>query len=280
MKDCFRLWAVAILATLLAPLPQAGAAIHHRVADRNSLAVLAHSGQIKVVTIGTGETIGHVGDLRIQNLTSRRLTVPVPAMVLESASGRSQDYACFQPQDVVLEPDETKTIPIDGVCLMRDKPPVGKGVTGEMVIDDGNPASPPDPKSHLPPKAAGKLERVAKSCHDAAHKLRKKGTFKHMPYTDPETQEKIATQWSVWSDPTVAKLTGSKPATKEDLKKTITHQAERKHRLTTKAKEELDSGVDEIFKDVQLTGKEAKNLEEPDPFANVELTGPKAKAGE
>lgn len=259
-------------------IPMAQAMAPHRLgADRHSLLALAHAGKIKVVTVGAGQTIGHVADLRIENLTAERLTVPIPAMVLESASGKNQHYACFHPQTVDLAPHETKTVPIDGVCLMRDKPPVRKGVTGELLIDDGNPASPRDPASHLEPREAGKLVRVAKSYHDAAKKLRKEGAFKKMPYKDPKMQDEIVTQWGVWSDSKVSKITGSKRATKEDLKETITRQAEKKKPLSPEAKEKLDSGIDEIFKDVQLTGKEAKNLEEPDPFANVELTGVKAK---
>ena len=241
-------------------------------------AALAFGGKIEVVTAGTGQSIGHVADLRMRNLTGERLAVPVPAMVLESGSRQFQHYACPHAQTVTIGAHGAKTVHIYGVCLVRDKPPVGQGVTGELIVCDGNPSSPRSPDSHFTAKEAGKMTRVAKSYGDAAEKLEKEGAFKNMPYHEPKKQKEIATQWGVWSDPKIAKITHSKRATKEDFKRTVVRQAEKKKPLEPEEKKQLEQGADEIFKDIQLTTKEAKNLEEPDPFQNVELTGVKAKA--
>ena len=122
------------------------------------------------------------------------------------------------------------------------------------------------------------MTRVAKSYADAAESLEREGAFQGMPYRDRKKRREIATQWGVWSDPKIAKITHSKRATKQDLKKTITSQAEQKAPLTEEKRQELDRGIDEIFQDIELTTKKAKTLEEPDPFQGVELTGPKAKS--
>ena len=278
MKTPFFIITAVLLAIFSAGQNRADAAAPRLSGGGESLAALAFSGKIEVVTIGTGKSIGHVADLRIRNRTGERIAVPVPSMVLESGSHQYQHYACPHAQTVIVGPHGTKTVPIDGVCLVRDKPPVGKGVTGELIICDGNPSSPRAPDSHFTAKEAGKLTRVAKSYGDAAEKLEEEGAFKNMPYHEPKKQKEIATQWGVWSDPKIAKLTHSKRATKEDFKKTIIRQAEKEKPLAPEAKEKLEQGASEIFKDIQLTTKEAKGLEEPDPYENVELTGPKAKA--
>ena len=269
----------AILLAVLFCCPQpASAAARSLRGEQPSLAALAADGRIAVVTVGTGKSIGHVADLRIRNLTGERIAVPVPAMVLESGSRQYQHYACPHAQTVTVGPRGTKTVAIDGICLVRDKPPVGKGVTGELIICDGNPSSPRSPDSHFTAKEAGKLTRVAKSYGDAAEKLEQEGAFQDMPFREPKKRKETVTQWGVWSDPKIAKITHSKRATKEDFKKTIIRQAEKKEPLTPEKREELDRGIDEIFQDIQLTSKEAKTLEEPDPFQNVELTGEQAKA--
>jgi hypothetical protein len=98
----------------LGPQPAGGAA----------LATLTASGKVKTDIAGTGETIGHVADLKIQNLTDQPLTCAIPPMILESVSGKNQHYACPRGQTVALNPQETKTVPMNGVCLNRNKPPV------------------------------------------------------------------------------------------------------------------------------------------------------------
>ena len=71
-------------------------------------------------------------------------------MILESVSGKNQHYACPRGQTVALNPQQTKTVPMNGVCLNRNKPPVGKGVSGDLVMNEANPSGPQNPNSHLP----------------------------------------------------------------------------------------------------------------------------------
>src|SRR5207245_8544824 len=62
--------------------------------QRESIGSLTASRKVKVETSGTGETIGHVADLKLQNLTDEPLTCAMPPMILESASGKTQNYPC------------------------------------------------------------------------------------------------------------------------------------------------------------------------------------------
>ena len=275
MKTSFSLCCALLLGLLCATQTNSSAAV---TSAGSSLTALSASGKISVTTVGTGKSIGHVADLRIHNLTGRSLRVEVPPLLLESRTGKFQHYACFRPQVLVIEPHGHATVRLDGVCLVHDKPPVGKGVEGELLVCDGNPATPRPEGSHFTAKDAGKLVRVAKSYDDAARILDRQGAFENMPYHNPKERQEIATQWGVWSDRTVSHLAGGKRAARKDLRETLTHQAEKKQPLTPEAKRKLDQGVDEIFKDVELTSKKAKAIEEPDPFAGVELTGQKAKS--
>jgi hypothetical protein len=245
------------------------------VPSGNSLAMLASTGQVKIDSAGTGETIGHIADLIVQNLTDQRLICAIPPMILESGSGKNQHYACPKGQTVALNPRQEKTVPMDGVCVNRSKPPVGKGVTGDLVINEGNPTIPQNPNSHVPPKDANKLLRLCTSKYDAADKLQKDGQLKDLPYKDKQKQKDIVTQWSTWCDPRISELTGAPPATKEDLKKVVYKQVPEP--MTPETKKKIDKGIDTIFEKVELTTAKAKDLEKPDPFQNVKLTGEEGK---
>ena len=248
--------------------------------QKPALTALASAGKIQVETVGTGETIGHVADLRIKNLTDAQVSFTIPAMVLESGSGKNQHYACPHPQTVDIGPNADKTVPIDGVCLVRGKPAVGKGVTGDLLVTDGIPRTEKNPASHVPDSDARDLIRTAKSYYDAADQLQKQGALKSLPYTDPQKQKDIVVQWGLWSDPGVAKKTDGKPATKEDLKKVVYKQLEEQGPLPPDTKKKVDQGINTIFEKVQLTSKKAKDLKEPDPFAGVEVTGTPGKGEE
>lgn len=243
----------------------------------DNLASLLSDNKIKVNTSGTGETIGHIADLEIQNLTDQPVSFTVPPMVLESGSGKNQHYACPKSEAVALDPHGKKRVPMDGVCLVRNKPAVGKGVTGDLLINDGKADTPQSPDGHLPKKDANKLLRLATSKYEAADKLQREGAFKDIPYTDKQKQKDIVVQWSTWSDPRISELTGAPPATKEDLKKVVYKQVEERGPVTPDKKKKIDEGIDNIFEKVELTTTKAKDLEEPDPFANVELTGEDGK---
>jgi len=248
--------------------------------QKPTLAALTATGKIQVETAGTGETIGHIADLRIKNLTDNPVSFTIPAMILESGSGKNQHYACPHPQTVDIGPKAAKTVPIDGVCLVRGKPAVGKGVTGDLLVTDGIPRTEKPPASHVPDSDARDLIRKAKSYYDAAEILQKQGALNSLPYADPQKQKDIVVQWGLWSDPEVAKKTDGKPATKEDLKKVVYKQLEEQGPLTPDTKKKVDQGINTIFEKVQLTSKKAKDLKAPDPFAGVEVTGTPGKGEE
>ena len=234
---------------------------------------LIQEGQVKIDTVGTGETIGHVGDLELENLTDQPIDGAVGPMVLESKSRKNQDYVCPKPQTAKIEPHGTATIPMDGVCIDRNKPPVGKGVRGDLAVNTGDPTIPQNPDSHIPANQARDLLRICTAKYEAAEKLQKDGALKDLPYHDPQQQINIAEQWSTWSDPRVSEITGVPPATKEDLRKVVYKQVQAKGPITPATKKKVDQGIDTIFEKVELTTAKAKDLEKPDQYAQVETTG-------
>lgn len=227
------------------------------------------TGEVKVETIGTGDTIGHIADLKIQNLTDQPLGFVIPAMVLESKSRKNQDYVCPHEENVSLPAHEAKTVPVDGVCVNRGKPPVGKGVTGDLVVNTGDPNIPQNPDSHIPADKARDLLRLCTAKYDAAEKLQKDGALKGLPYKDKQKQKDIVVQWSTWSDPEISKITGAPPATKDDLKKVVYKQVEEKGPMSRETKKKVDQGIDTIFEKVELTSEKAKDLEKPDMYADT-----------
>ena len=233
-------------------------------AGATALAALASSGRLTVDIAGTGETIGHVADLKIQNLTDQPLTCAIPPMILESGSGKNQHYACPRGQTVALNPHQTKTVPMNGVCLNRNKPPVAKGVSGDLVMNEANPAAPQNPASHIPASQARDLVRICTSKYDAADKLQKAGALKALPYPEKQKQKDIVVQWSTWMDPRISQITGAPPATKEDLKKVVYKQVEEKGPMSPETKKKVDQGIDTIFAKVELTTAKAKDLEKPE----------------
>jgi hypothetical protein len=235
---------------------------------------LASAGTVKLDSVGTGNTIGHIADLKVQNLTDQPISCFIPPMILESTSGKNQHYACPKGQTVAIKPHDTATVPMDGVCINRHKPPVGKGVTGDLVINTGDPTAPQNPDSHVPAKDANKLLRIAKSKYDAADKLQKDGELKDLPYHDKQKQKDIVVQWSTWTDPDISEIVGGPPATKDDLKKVVYKQVEENGPMTPETKKKVDQGIDTIFEKVELTSKKAKDLEEPDQYAETEAMPP------
>jgi hypothetical protein len=232
---------------------------------------------VKVDAVGTGETIGHVGDLKIQNLTDGPLRFFIPPLILESINGSSQDYVCPKGETVAIDPHGTATVPMDGVCINRKKPPVGKGVSGALVVNTVDPAIAQHSDCHIPAKQAGSLLRICDSIYDAVDKLQKDGEFHDFPYKEKKEQQEILVQWSTWANPRISEVTKEPPATKDDLKKVVYKQVEEKGKPSSKTKKKIDKGIATIFEKVELTNEKAKDLERPDPFAGVELTGEKAK---
>jgi hypothetical protein len=227
----------------------------------DSCAFLVSEGKIEIDDEGTGETIGHVADLIIENLTDQPLVCVVPPMVLESGSGKNQHYACPESQTVRIDPHRKVTVPMNGVCIARNKPPVGKGVTGDLMINEGNPAVAQNPNSHISTTDTGELLRLCSSKYKAAEKLQKDGAFKDFPYHDKQKQLDIVVQWLVWSDPRICEIAGAPPAKKEDFKKVIYKQVEEHGPMTTDTKKKIDKGADTMWDGIELAGAKAKDLE-------------------
>ena len=238
-----------------------------------SLGTLLQEGRVETGTIGTGETIGHVVDLTIRNVTDKPVKLVVPPMILESKSGKSQHYAAPESKTVELGPKQSKTVPIDGVCLVRNKPPVKKGASGDLVFNEVTPKGARNPDAKIESAKANKLLRIAHSKYKAADKLLKEGKLKDMPYSDKKKQKETVVQWATWMDPVISEITGVPPATKDDLKKVVYKQAEKAGPVTPEKKKKLDEGIDTIFEKIELTGKEAKELEEASPDKDAELKG-------
>jgi hypothetical protein len=231
-----------------------------------SLPVLQHSGAVKIDSMGTGDTSGHIADLKLTNLTDQPINCLIPPMVLESISRKNQDYVCPTPQTVTVDPRSTATVPINGVCVNRNKPPIGKGAPGDLIVNTGDPTLPQNPESHIPPNQASDLLRICTSKYDAADKLQKDGALKELPYRDKQKQKDIVVQWSTWCDPRISQITGAPPATKEDLRKVVYKQVEEQGPMSPETKKKVDQGIDTIFEKVELTTAKAKDLEKPSAF--------------
>ena len=236
--------------------------------DRPSVSSLRSANKVSVEIAGTGKTIGVVAKLMVKNKTPEKISFAVPAMVLESISGKNQHYGCPQSQIVDLGPNEQKTVPIEGVCLVRGKPPVADGVAGDLAMNDANPKSARDPSCKMATNDADKFLRIATSIYQAADQLLKDGALEGIPYSDPKKKKDIAVQWSTWTHPEISKMTGAPPATKDDLKKVVYKQVEEKGPMTSETKKKVDQGIDTIFEKVELTTAKAKDLETPSELAS------------
>jgi len=227
-----------------------------------SLAMLVAAREVAVDITGTGEVIGHIADFIIENVTDQPIECSIPPMILESGSGKNQHYACPKREDVALKPHEKKKVPIDGVCLNRNKPPVGKGVGGDLLMNDGSEKVPSD--RHLKPRDADKLLRLCTAKYDAVDKLQKEGKLDDLPYKDKKKQRDICVQWSTWTDPRICEVTDAPPATKDDLKRVVYKQVQEQGPLTEDKKKKIDEGIDKIFEKIELTTEKAKDLEKPE----------------
>jgi hypothetical protein len=213
---------------------------------------------------GTGQTIGHVASLRLTNMSKNPMKLTIPSMILESVSGKTQHYAVPGGEEVALAPGETKTVPVEGVCLVRNKPPVAEGVTGDLVINEGGSGSVPGSSLKIPSETAQKMMRIARATYEAAKRLEKEGALKAIPYSDPKKKKDIVVQWSTWMNPELSKLTGVPPATKEDLQKVVYKQVEQSGPVTPQKKKKIDEGIAAIFEKIELTSEKAKDLENTD----------------
>lgn len=229
---------------------------------QSSLSPRIASGELKVAIAGTGKTSGHVADLRITNTTKSPASLTIPPMVLESVSGKTQHYAIPGGAEATIAAGKTKVVPVDGVCLVRNKPPVGRGVADDLLINEGGPEGVTGLK--LPAKDVRSMLKIATSATRAAEQLEKNGALKEIPYSNPDKREEIVVQWSVWSNPELSSLTGVPPASREDLQKVVYKQMS--GTMTPSKKKIVDEGIETIFEKVELTSERAKDLEGPAPL--------------
>jgi len=206
--------------------------------------------KIKVDITGTGETIGHIADARISNLTDEAIAFTIPPAVLESHSGKNQNYGIPHTTDVALKPHEAKTIPLDGVCLDRHKPPVGKGIGDDLAFNDC------DPDGRIPHDRSDRMLRIAETVYQAADELEEDGKLKEIPYKDPKKRKEIVEQWATWVR--ISEVTGDPPPTKDDLKKVVEKQV---GKVPPDKQKKIDEGIDTIFEKIELTTEKAKDLD-------------------
>src|SRR5438105_4615882 len=219
--------------------------------------------KIKVDITGTGETIGHIADARISNLTDEPIAFTIPPAVLESHSGKNQNYGVPHTTDVALKPHEAKTVPLDGVCLDRHKPPVGKGIGDDLAFNDC------DPDGRIPHDRSDRMLRIAETVYQAADKLEEDGKLKEIPYKDPKKRKEIVEQWATWVR--ISEVTGDPPPTKDDLKKVVGKQV---GKVPPDKQKKIDEGIDTIFEKIELTTEKAKDLDKtPSEEASPANTG-------
>lgn len=218
----------------------------------------------KVDIEGTNETSGIVANFKIQNMTDQPFDLYIPPLVLESINGSTQDYSCPNGKMVTIGSRQTETVPVEGVCVNRDKPPVGMNVAGQLAIHTLDPNVPKHPGCHLSDKNVSDLLRVSDSVYRAVDQILKDGALKNFPYKDKQEQENILVQWSMWTNPQVSEISKTPPATKDDMKKVVYKQAEPKASVAPETKKKIDKGIDAIFEKVELTSGKAKDLEQPD----------------
>jgi len=219
--------------------------------------------KIKVDITGTGETIGHIADARISNLTDEPIAFTIPPAVLESHSGKNQNYGIPRTTDVALKPHESKTVPLDGVCLDRHKPPVGKGIGDDLAFNDC------DPDGRIPHDRSDRMLRIAETVYQAADELEEDGKLKEIPYKDPKKRKEIVEQWATWVR--ISEVTGDPPPTKDDLKKVVEKQV---GKVPPDKQKKIDDGIDTIFEKIELTTEKAKDLDKaPSEEASPANTG-------
>ena len=218
--------------------------------------------KIKIEITGTGETIGHIAEVRISNQTDEPIEVTIPPVVLESRSGKNQNYGVPHTTEVALKSHEAKTIPLDGVCLDRHKPPVGKGIGDDLAFVDCD----PDPR--IEQDDSDRMLRIAEGIYEAADKLEGDGKLKEMPYKDPKKRKEIVEQWATWVR--VSEVTGDPPPTKDDLKKVVEKQV---GKVPPDKKKKIDEGIDTIWDKIELTTDKAKDYDKPEG-ETVEETPP------
>jgi len=281
---CRRLFIMVITASLLTIISTVeGPSL---LADERApipAADLVNDGKLKLEFSGTGKTIGHVMDVKLINLTGTPIEVALPPMLLVSASRDSQDYAAPSGQTANVGGGASVTVPIIGVCLIRTRPAVGEGVTGETIAMTSNGESlnslPEDFVSSeeqqeelgiFTTENVGELLIIAESYFIAAEELQDEGKLEAIPYPDPKKKEEIVVEWGVWADPEIATILDQEPATQEDLGEVINDQVAEQFEdeVPPAVQEKVDIGIVDIFASVELTQERAKKIRQENKLAN------------
>lgn len=231
----------------------------------DNFATLLSTGQIKAANRGTGETIGHIADLILTNLTPAPLTIYLPPTVLTSISKKNQSYTVYKPHTVTLSPGETGVLSLTGVCLDANLPPVPADVMNDLKVED--------PQTPDFERQWGKKLRKAAAISKTVKRLQSQGKFKTHYSKDKKKEEEILMQWTVWKS--VAEMEG-RPFPKSNLENKMLTQAGQARPLTKEDEKELKEGAGDIWDCIELTGKEAKLLESK----TEEATGPQKERKE
>ncbi|MGD0390185.1 MAG: hypothetical protein ABSC42_14660 [Tepidisphaeraceae bacterium] len=212
-----------------------------------TLSSLIKDGKVQAVATPTGQTIGNVANVALTNKTDEWIELTIPATVLVSVDGTTQNFGVPQPTTVELKPDETKTVPLDGICTQAHKPPGGADKPGGLMIAD-----PEDPTFdvHYKPQLD-----CTQNVVQAAKELEDSGQF-HTPFHDDPTKEvQTIEQQTIWA---ANPSHDGRNTTKEDLALKVYEQT---GATTDEQKKALQPGIDSIWTAVQLTGARAKVFE-------------------
>lgn len=205
-----------------------------------ALASLEAGGKIKTSLSGTGETIGHIADLTLQNVSGGAVLAYLPPTMLLSQSGKFQNQVILKDQTVALQPGASATVVLIGMCANCRKPPAGKNDVGELKLAD---------------PTAAETVRMVTACRKiatTARKLQSEGAFS-TPFSDNPVKElNTVIQWAVW---VYTSANDSKPIGKDDLARKVCEQA---GKLTAQQSVKLEAGIDQLWAAIQLTGKIAK----------------------
>lgn len=213
---------------------------------------------VKTDIVGTGETIGHIADVKLENMTNGSLIFIIPPCIIESESGKNQ--ATFSPgsDKIELAAHQKKTVPLEGVCLEQGKPAAAKGNSDDLVMNTGDSKTKSNRNAHLPADKVESTLRLASCVYDAVHEMMKQGAYKKFPGVEEE-RERIALQWATWANPDIAEAMGGKPATKDDMKEVVKKQ--QKTPVTPATEKKIDKAVDSMWEQIELTTGKAKDLE-------------------
>jgi hypothetical protein len=211
---------------------------------------------------GTGETIGTMAHLTLTNNTDSKIAVSVdPLAILPKTKGAFQPFCTTETENVILEPRQTKTIPLKGVCLDPHIKPAGPKDKGVLRIVD-----PESPEFEQWKGLIAGTQTIIKT----TEKLQKDCAYK-TPYSKDLKQERdMIVQWTTWLY--VTSLAG-KPITEDDLAKKVYEQTPKD--VTEDQKKEIDDGVKQIWKCIKLTGEKAKLIPEGVEKGTEMKEGPK-----